>query len=209
MDPIKDGRNWYNYCANNPLKFVDPNGKLISLTAIGIGFLAVAAVGAVLAVVADMPEMDVNVDVPDIDWQGTLDKVRGVEDLNTPSTICASDLYNQKGQDTDENGKIVNPGEGSGTADPGMNGDDNNNNNNNNQRMTNREADAEAERLGFKKTNYKSHGQRVYKKGNRYITRDVDGHSGGSWKMADSVENLGRKSTRMGTYDADLNWIAD
>ncbi|MFH1668293.1 MAG: RHS repeat-associated core domain-containing protein [Candidatus Woesearchaeota archaeon] len=25
-DPIKDGRNWYTYAANNPLKYVDPNG---------------------------------------------------------------------------------------------------------------------------------------------------------------------------------------
>ncbi len=25
-DPIKDGRNWYTYCENNPLKSVDPDG---------------------------------------------------------------------------------------------------------------------------------------------------------------------------------------
>jgi RHS repeat-associated protein len=25
-DPIKNGRNWYGYCKNNPLKTVDPNG---------------------------------------------------------------------------------------------------------------------------------------------------------------------------------------
>jgi len=25
-DPIKDGRNWYAYCENNPLKWVDPEG---------------------------------------------------------------------------------------------------------------------------------------------------------------------------------------
>jgi RHS repeat-associated protein len=26
-DPIKDGRNWYGYCDNNPIKFVDSDGK--------------------------------------------------------------------------------------------------------------------------------------------------------------------------------------
>lgn len=48
------------------------------------------------------------------------------------------------------------------------------------------------------------HGQFVYKKGNRYITPDVDGHNGGVWKMTDSIKNLGSRSTRMGTYDAKL-----
>ncbi len=27
-DPVKDGRNWYVYCYNNPLSYVDPNGLL-------------------------------------------------------------------------------------------------------------------------------------------------------------------------------------
>ena len=70
-------------------------------------------------------------------------------------------------------------------------------------------ADEAAEQLGYTKTNYKSHGQPVYKKGNRYITPDVDSHNGGAWKMADSVANLRSKSTRMGTYDINLNWIGD
>ena len=25
-DPIKDGLNWYGYCSNNPVMFVDPSG---------------------------------------------------------------------------------------------------------------------------------------------------------------------------------------
>lgn len=76
-------------------------------------------------------------------------------------------------------------------------------------KMTTKEADAAAKELGFQKTNYRSHGQPVYKKGNKYITPDTDGHNGGVWKMADSVENLGSKSTRMGTYDKNLNRIGD
>ena len=67
-----------------------------------------------------------------------------------------------------------------------------------------------AAELGFDRTNYRSHGQPVYKKGNRYISPDVDGHNvSNGWKMADSVRNLGRKNTRMGTYDADLNRIGN
>ena len=44
----------------------------------------------------------------------------------------------------------------------------------------------------------------MYKKGRQYITRDVDGHNGGAWKMATSVKKLGSKATRDGTFSADL-----
>jgi hypothetical protein len=36
-----------------------------------------------------------------------------------------------------------------------------------------------------------------------------DGHSGGAWKGATTVANLGSKKTRSGTYDADLKRIGD
>ncbi len=68
-----------------------------------------------------------------------------------------------------------------------------------------------ASRYGFEKTNFFSHGQRVYynsKKG-LYITRDVDSHNGGYWKMANSLKNLGSRTTRMGTYDVDFIRIGD
>jgi len=74
---------------------------------------------------------------------------------------------------------------------------------------TDKEAAEQAKKLGFKKISERSHGQAVYRKGNRYITRDVDSHSGGAWKMANSVRNLRSKSTRMGTYSRDLKKIGD
>ena len=78
---------------------------------------------------------------------------------------------------------------------------------------TNKEVDEAAKDLGYEKTNEKSHGQTVYKnkkgKKPKYITRDVDSHNGGAWKGADTVKDLGSKSTRTGTYDGDLNWIGD
>ncbi len=30
-DSAKDGANWYSYCSNNPLKYVDPSGKVYDL----------------------------------------------------------------------------------------------------------------------------------------------------------------------------------
>lgn len=45
---------------------------------------------------------------------------------------------------------------------------------------------------------------RFSKKKNCYISPNVDCHSGGTWKIADSMRNLDFKITRMGTYDAEL-----
>jgi RHS repeat-associated protein len=75
---------------------------------------------------------------------------------------------------------------------------------------TTKEAKVAAEALDFKKINETVHdGQAVFKRGRDFITRDLDGHNGGAWKMADSVENLGRKETRAGTFDINLNRIGD
>ena len=72
---------------------------------------------------------------------------------------------------------------------------------------TTKEATVAAEALGFSKTSAVVNGQAVYRDGNRFITRDIDGHNGGAWKMADSVQNLMSKDTRLGTFGADLTYI--
>nr|WP_283094061.1 hemagglutinin repeat-containing protein [Pseudomonas sp. MWU12-2345] len=75
---------------------------------------------------------------------------------------------------------------------------------------TTKEARQAAEALGFEKINETVHGgQAVFKNGKDYITRDLDGHNGGAWKMADSVKALGSKETRAGTFDVNLNRIGD
>lgn len=75
---------------------------------------------------------------------------------------------------------------------------------------TNKEARVAAEALGYKKVNETVHGgQAVYAKDGFYITRDLDGHNGGAWKMASSIKDLASKSTRLGTYDASMNRIGD
>jgi hypothetical protein len=67
----------------------------------------------------------------------------------------------------------------------------------------------------------KIRGQPIYVRtregtGPMYITPDVGSgvgaggaHSGGSWKGADSIGDLGSKSTRQGTYDENLTRIGD
>ena len=61
----------------------------------------------------------------------------------------------------------------------------------------------------FKETKQfgRKHGQRVYKKGNRYYSRDIgqkngDAHNGGIWKV---FKETGGELKRVGTADADLN----
>lgn len=46
------------------------------------------------------------------------------------------------------------------------------------------------------------HGQKVYKKGNKYYSKDADGHNGGSWKV---FEKQGTKLKRVGSADNNLN----
>ncbi|MEK4715878.1 toxin C-terminal domain-containing protein [Sporosarcina sp. FSL K6-5500] len=68
-----------------------------------------------------------------------------------------------------------------------------------------------AEDLGYKQLNDISHGARVYQRvkgsGPKYISRDVDSHSGGSWKGATTIKNLGSPNTRSGTYDVELEYM--
>ena len=62
-DPIKDGANWYSYCANNPVNLIDPSGLAWWHWAVAVGVVALcaaltvitaggfaAAAGAVMAV---------------------------------------------------------------------------------------------------------------------------------------------------------------
>ncbi len=77
---------------------------------------------------------------------------------------------------------------------------------------SNSEATEVARELGYKPTKELSHGQTVFENKKaprevRYITRDVDSHSGGVWKAADSVKNLGSKKTRSGTYTRSLRYL--
>jgi RHS repeat-associated protein len=64
----------------------------------------------------------------------------------------------------------------------------------------------EAARNGFDKVvkdpPFNPHGQKVFTDGKSFLTRDVDSHSGGVWKMFD------RSGNRIGTFDQNLVKIA-
>ena len=81
--------------------------------------------------------------------------------------------------------------------------------------ICNKEAEKVAKELGYSKVKgQQSHGQAIFtnKKAPlevRYITADYDGHNGGFWKGASSIEKLGSKATRSGTYDRFLRRIGD
>lgn len=77
---------------------------------------------------------------------------------------------------------------------------------------TESEARKAAKELGYKETNKTSDKCKIYEnpKGNpRYITRDRKGHSGGAWKGANKVKDLGSRTRRTGTYDEFLNLKGD
>ena len=63
---------------------------------------------------------------------------------------------------------------------------------------------------GFKKIKERTkNNMPIYKKGKEYISPDRDGHNGGVWKKAKSIEDLNNRKTRLGTYDENLNKIGD
>lgn len=57
-------------------------------------------------------------------------------------------------------------------------------------------------RIAPQRAPFNSHGQDIFFNGKNYITPDVDGHNvSGGWKV------FSRRGDRIGTYDADLNYI--
>jgi filamentous hemagglutinin len=59
--------------------------------------------------------------------------------------------------------------------------------------------------MGFRKVSERVRGQTVFTDGKKFITRNVDGHQGGAWKVADSIRALAKKETRSGTFSPDLS----
>ena len=76
------------------------------------------------------------------------------------------------------------------------------------QRLTNSQAKDLAEYNGFRRVpNARVKNQQVFTDGKRFIVQDIDSHNGGTWKVADSIDDLGSKTTRTATTDALLEPI--
>jgi hypothetical protein len=73
--------------------------------------------------------------------------------------------------------------------------------------LTTAQATQMAARVGYKSTNHIVKGQRVFTNGKNFIVQDIDSYSGGLWKMAKTVSDLGSKRTRVGTYDYNLDYV--
>jgi RHS repeat-associated protein len=217
--------NKYQYTYNNPLRYTDPNGHCPECFPIAlqgaragslggpIGILA----GAALAVIVEKT----------IGWDKVGNKVENtIRKVASSGYSCGSfeecgSLQAMKSQanSQDSSGK----GSGNSQSNSASNQSNNKNQGKNNQDdkdqnerkqqgpvfKTNKEAQAKAEEMGFTKIKATSNGQAVFQRGKLFITRDVDGHNGGAWKAAESVKALGKKTTRLGTYDADLKRIGD
>ncbi len=65
-DPAHDGNNWYVYCNNNPVKYVDPSGENPLLIFVGVGI-----VGGVVGAVVDFGTqlIDNGGDLSGIEWR--------------------------------------------------------------------------------------------------------------------------------------------
>lgn len=74
-------------------------------------------------------------------------------------------------------------------------------------RLTNSQATDLADWLGYRSTGQTLRGEKVFTNGKQFIVQDTTSHSGGVWKMAKSPEALNSRTSRMGTYDEQLNYI--
>lgn len=239
-DPIRDGLNWYIYAGDNPLFYVDPSGLVeVSLR----DYLNKNYVIDNKYIVWDAKTRGATVTYMGIthtfygtiasegEYRGVMRiddsliiKYFGINFYEPPSKSLIDPMletipivnYGQAALGRNLDGKQLTSAQRSEKLATGLN-----------QsvdalesaaimsgiRMTAPQATAAALKIGYKRTNYTSHGQTVYERvsgsGPKYITPDVDIHSGGTWKGADTVKDLSSKTTRAGTYSEILQRMGD
>ena len=230
-DPLSDKYpdiSPYAYCGWNPVKYIDPDGRDVILA---------GANKSSVTIRTDLINLNVNISNLNVDFGGTYNfqgdeilsaslDIAGIFDpsgvadgLNAAlqwdngdvsgAVISAAGLFPyvgdlaKVGKVKKDIGVINNAIEGANKGQKGFvtfiqgNG-------------SNAKYVTVSQPKGYRKIKQKTHdGMPVYTNGKQYISPDKDGHNGGIWKMADSPEKLGNKSTRNGTYDENLNRIGD
>ncbi len=227
VDPLSDkypNISPYAYCAWNPIKFVDPDGKDITLAGSNKSSVSIKT---------DLINLNVNISNLNVDFRGNYtlqgDEIlsaaldlagifdpSGVADgLNVMlqwnngdiggAVISAAGLFPYLG-DLAKAGKIKKDLSIINNAIEAVNkgkkefvyvG-----------KGCNRKAIQVPE--GFKKIKERTrNGQPIYQYGKKFFSPDRDQHSGGTWKRADSPKALDSRKTRDGTYDENLQRIGD
>ena len=203
----------YHYAGNNPIKYEDPDGKSEELGGGASDHLLVRRTDDGKHVIVDGGTQYNYVEQALINYINTGDEkyLNQVPETSDPLAVAGISAFIADYLDNNDTSNSI--GSKSETifaiaiAVAGSSGG--NRDAHNRPFASTKEATAAAAKLGFSKTNYFSEREPVYKKGHLYITPDRTSHNGGVWKMAGSVEGLKQRSTRMGTYDANLNRIGD
>jgi RHS repeat-associated protein len=90
-DPAKDGRNWYDYCENNPVKYVDPRGQWVVLVLI-VAAIIYVGVTTIVGIYSSAQRANQNViELKNIEWmyQNWCKK----RDLNVPPEQVNDDRF--------------------------------------------------------------------------------------------------------------------
>jgi RHS repeat-associated protein len=191
-DPLEDSTGTpYSYANNNPVNSTDPSGLCPPCAIIAAGLIGGAIDVGFQALDNVLSGCD---PLHDINWGeaaffGGLSAATG-----GAATWLRSGTVAAKG-DTWLATRLAMRNERGAIGIPGGTG-----------RLTNSQAGDLANWLGYTRVKGTSHGQAIFTNGKNFITQDVDGHIGGTWKMARTPDAFS-KQQRLGTYDYELNWI--
>lgn len=214
MAGLDDPQSWnaYAYVNNNPLSRIDPNGKLFIASDLLQDLKEIwhnwktygyAMTDAELQRAATHARTQIAVEFQIRDAKG---EIHSIDTSSLPAgavLVLRDQLVEARNNGQIEVAANVPPGR------PALNDDPYHEKN-----VQDRKKDLEklkkvmqsdqraAERVGYnnevKDPPFNSHGQKVFTNGKNYITRDIDQHRGGFWKMFD------RSGKRLGTYDVTL-----